>query len=419
MSNEKQTEEKNDKVMTKYERKLEKRKADAEEEKKSWQRFKVGSIIVAAVLVVAILGSIAMNAYDNYAALHKAYITVGDHEVTEVEFDYYFYNSVNSYLDTYGEYVAMFGLDTTTPLDQQMYSEELTWADYFDESAVISLKRVKALADDAQANGFTYDDSEDIANIESEIAAGAEEEGVTVSSYYMMSYGENASAERIRPILKENVLATAYHTYLVQENQPTEEEIQTKYEENKMAYDLIDCRKYYFAADVTAESTDEEIEEAMAVVKEQADEFLSRREAGEEFEALCAEYAPEDQKENYGGETDGSLIEGGTFYEVPSLALNWLYDETRAEGDVSVFEDTTNHRYYVVEYLDRSNDWETTSASIANSLAETKASEYENALIAQYEEKEARGKLAYLSIPLDEEETETAAEAEESTEAAE
>ena len=266
---------------TKYELKQEKRLAAVEEEKKSWKRFKIGFGILAAAVVAAMLISVGMSAYNNYAALNKPYITVGDHEITEVEFDYYFYNSVNSYLDTYGEYVSMFGLDATKPLDQQPYTEELTWEDYFDESAVIEITRVKAMADDAKANGFTYDDTDDIRNIESEFASMAETEGMTTTNYYMMSYGKNATAERIRPFFKENVLASAYHTYLVLENQPTEEEVEAYYAENKMAYDLVDCRKFYVDAEVAEDASEDEIASVMKDAKAVADEFVGRREKGE------------------------------------------------------------------------------------------------------------------------------------------
>lgn len=384
---------------TKYELKQEKRMAAAEEEKKSWKRFKIGFGIAAAAVIAAVLVSIGLSAYDNYAALNKPYITVGEHEITEVEFDYYFYNSVNSYLDTYGDYVAMFGLDVTSPLDQQAYSEELTWKDYFDESAVIEITRVKSMVDDAKANGFTYDDTDDIKNIESELASMAEAEGMTTTSYYMKSYGKNATAERIRPFFKENVLAAAYQTYLIQQNQPTEEEVEAKYAENKMAYDLVDCRKFYVDADVAEDASEDEIEAAMKAAKATADEFAGRREKGEDFKSLCVEYASEEEKANYDGEKDGSLIDDGAFYVLPSVALNWLYAEERAEGDITVLEETGNKRYCIVEYLDRTNDWDTTKATVANSLATQVVNEYKDTLYDQYEVKEGRGKLMYLTLP--------------------
>ena len=46
MSNNKQTEEKSEKVMTKYDRKMEKRRIEEEKERKAQKRLKIGSIVI-------------------------------------------------------------------------------------------------------------------------------------------------------------------------------------------------------------------------------------------------------------------------------------------------------------------------------------------------------------------------------------
>ena len=51
-------------------------------------------------------------------------------EIQKAEFDYYYYSSLNSFASTYGSYLSYFGLDTSKPLDQQQYSDTMTWDDY-------------------------------------------------------------------------------------------------------------------------------------------------------------------------------------------------------------------------------------------------------------------------------------------------
>ena len=58
MSNNKKTEEKSEKVMTKYDRKMEKRRIEEEKELKSLKRFKIGSIIIIAAIAAAVVISI-------------------------------------------------------------------------------------------------------------------------------------------------------------------------------------------------------------------------------------------------------------------------------------------------------------------------------------------------------------------------
>lgn len=383
---------------TKYELKQEKRLAAAEEEKKSWKKFKIGAGIVAALIVAAMLFSIGKSAYDNYAAVNKPYITVGEHEISEVEFNYYYINAVNSYVNTHGDMVSLFGLDTSIPLDQQTHSEGKTWKDVFVQEAASEITKVKALVDDAEANGFTYNDTTDIENIESEMAILAEAEELTTAAYYERVYGKHATVERIRSFMEENALASAYEAHLLQQNQPTEEEIETGYAENKMGFDLVDYRYFYVKTDLAEDASDDETAEAMKEAEKTAKEFVSRREKGEEFKALCEEYVAEELKENYSGESDASLMEDTAFYRVPEVALAWMYDESRAAGDITLLEDAEKNQYCVVEYLDRSNDWEATRLSISNSLAQQRVNEYTDGLLERYEVKEGRGKLLYLTL---------------------
>lgn len=407
MSTEKQTEEKKEKVMTRYDRKMEKRRVEAEKERKSWIRFKVISLLIVAAVAVAVIFSAASSAYRRYDALNKTYVKIGEHELTRLEYDYYYSNAVNSYVSMYGSYVSMMGLDPNTDFAGQTYpgNENMTWKDYFDQLTVTQIQQVKAMVDDAAAKGFEYDDTEDMAAYDADFKAQAEAAGAEAGIYYSALYGEYATESRIKPFVRENLLAAAYYEHMIEENQPADEEITAYYEENKIMYDTVDYRSFTFTADLAEDATDEDKAAAMKELKAQAEEMKERRLAGEDFEALCAEYAPEDQKENYGGETEGSLVEGGSYYMIPVSLSEWMYDESRKEGDIIAVEDTASNRYYVAEFVARSNDEEATRTSIGNMMADEVVSEYTAELALKYEVTDVAGELKYLTIP---EETETA-----------
>ena len=528
MSKEKQTEEQSDKVVTRYDRRMEKRKKEEEKERKSWKRFKIVSIVILAAVAVSIVFSIGTSFYNRYTVLNQTYFQVGDHDITRLEYNYYFNNVYSNYLSMYGSYVSMMGLDTTVDLDEQTYpgNENMTWKDYFDQSAVEQIQQIKAMADEARENGFEYDSSEDMASYETEIAAQAESASVSESEYYTLMYGDYATPSRIETFVEENLLASAYYNHLVEENQPADDEITAYYEENKNSYDTVTYRSFYFEVDTsageetgseettaaetttaaeettveettldiaeetaeettaaeeteaaseetaaetaaeettaeettvaeetTAEETtveetttgaeetaaeettaaeeetetetaseeetgmtDEEIAAAMDELKVQADEMAARLEAGEDFEDLCVEYASEDQKENYGGEEDGSLTEEGSYFGAPSVAADWLFDESRQEGDITVLESESLNRYYVVQFISRQNDEETTNESIGNLLASQVVSEYVTEIAQGYTVTDVAGDLHYLTVP---EESTEAAETETATETAE
>ena len=446
MSKEKQTEEQSDKVVTRYDRRMEKRKKEEEKERRSWLRFRIISSVILAAIAVAIIFSLATSFYSRYQVLNQTYFKVGEHDVTRLEYNYYFNNSYNNYLSMYGSYASIMGLDTATPLDEQTYpgNENMTWKDYFDQAAVTQLQQVKAMADEAKENGFEYDDSEDLASYESEIAAQAESSSVTENDYYTLLYGEYATKSRVEPIIQENLLATAYYAHLVEENQPPAEEIASYYEENKTTYDTVTYRSFYFeveeeeetaaeetsaaeetaaeetaaaaeesasdeteAAEEEAGMTEEEIAAAMDELKIRADEMAARLDAGEDFEELCVEYANEAQRDTYGGEEEGSLTEEGTYYGAPTAIADWLFDESRQEGEIAVLESESLNRYYVVQFLSRQNDEEATNESIGNLLSSEIVNEHVTEISAAYTVTDVAGELHYLTVP---EETETAAE---------
>ena len=234
MSNEKQTEEKNEKVMTKYDRKMKRRKEEEEKEKKSWFRFRAVCLAVVIALVVAIVASIGISVYGRYDALHGTYVRVGDHDLTKVEYDYYFTTAVNNYMATYGSFISLMGFDPSVDMDVQLYpgGGEMTWKDYFDQLTMEQIRQEKALVDDAAAKGFVYDDTAALADFDTAIASAAEEASVSVSEYYGM-YGEYATQERLRPYVKQGLLASAYYEEMLEQKKPSEEEIQAHYEENK------------------------------------------------------------------------------------------------------------------------------------------------------------------------------------------
>ena len=483
MSKEKQTEEQSDKVVTRYDRRMEKRKKEEEKERRSWKRFKIVSIVILAAVAVSIVFSIGTSFYNRYTVLNQTYFQVGDHDITRLEYNYYFNNVYSNYLSMYGSYVSMMGLDTTVDLDEQTYpgNENMTWKDYFDQSAVEQIQQIKAMADEARENGFEYDSSEDMASYETEIAAQAESASVSESEYYTLMYGDYATPSRIETFVEENLLASAYYNHLVEEKQPADDEITAYYEENKNSYDTVTYRSFYFEVDTsageetgseettaaetttaaeettveettldtaeetaeetTAEETtaaeeetetetaseeetgmtDEEIAAAMDELKVQADEMAARLEAGEDFEDLCVEYASEDQKENYGGEEDGSLTEEGSYFGAPSVAADWLFDESRQEGDITVLESESLNRYYVVQFISRQNDEETTNESIGNLLASQVVSEYVTEIAQEYTVTDVAGDLHYLTVPeesTEAAETETATETDETAETA-
>ena len=401
MSKKDETTEKDNstKVMTNYDKKKEARIAKQKQEEKSKKVTKMVMTIVGILLAVAVVFSIANPIYRKQKALNSTYVSIGTHNVKQVEYDFYYNLSVTNYLNTYGSYLALMGLDTTKDFSEQEYAEGKSWKDNFDELTVSQLQQVKILSDEIETNEFTLDVAEQYAQFKEGVVAAAETANVSVKQYYKNTYGKYATEENIKPLEEEFLITTAYYQKLIEDNKPADKEISELYEENKKDYDAVDYHRFSFKAETAEDATEEQIAEALVPMKEKAEEMMARVQKGEDFETLCIEYAADDAKAEYEDtETERSLTEDGRYTGAPSAFNEWLYDEGRKAGDMTVAEDITNKCYYVVKFEKREKP-ENTDSSISTSLSQKVVGEIITELQKKYEVKDIAGELKYLTIP--------------------
>ena len=334
------------KVVTKYDKKVQQRKeaeAKANKQKKIDRLISIAILAVIAIIVVSIPVS-------RYIAKNSTYINVGGHDITRLEYDYHFNMAYDEYLNTYGSYLPMMGLDTTRALDKQAYSDTMTWQDYFDQLAVDSLQHNKALLNEATAAGFTYDTAKDYETFVEAMKAGAAQQNVTVNKYYKLNFGKYATASNMKPFVEESYFVAAYYSAIADEKGASEDEIQAYYEANRKEYDRVDYLCTTIKAEVTETSTDDEITTAMADAKAKAEDALEV--IGEE------------------GEEVNSMLYGS----VDSSLRDWMFDESRKEGDTTIAENADSHTYFVVMYKDRYRD-ENPTASVRSILTTTVSGE--------------------------------------------
>lgn len=388
--------EKKEKVITKYDRKMEARRLQEEKEKRAAKRWKIGSLLAGACVVCIAAGLAINSVVRKQAVLKDTYITVGDYELTELEYDYYFNSTANNYINVYYPYLSYMGLDITKDFAEQTYSSGVTWKDNFDEMTVNSIIEMKAMIDDAKAQGFEYDVTEDYNTYVEDVKSGASEAGLSVAKYYAASFGKYATESNVEPFIKEMLYAAAYYEHLNETMAPSEEEITSYYEENKDSYDKVDYHIFQLHAELAEDAAEDAVTAAMTDLNKQADEMISRLEAGEDFEALCEEYADEEQKENYSdADTEYSFHEDASYASISSSYADWLYEEEREAGELTKIENTETQVIYVVRFDERTYD-ESCRETISDSLANQKVTEYIDSLTEGYAVTDVKGSLEYL-----------------------
>jgi len=383
------------KVLTKYDRKLAERKQQEEKNKKDDKLFKIGIFVTIALVAVVIAAMIITPIRTRNAKTTETYIKLGDREVTELEFDYYYNSTKNSYLPI----LSYTGVDVSGNFEAAAYSEDLTWKDVFTQDALAQMKQIFALSKDAAEKGYSYDANAEYESQKAEIAEAAATNGISVPQYYKVAYGSYATEENVKPFIIENIIATAYYNYeLMKINEPSAEEIDAYYQENQQTYDKVDYRSFAFQAQLAEDASEKEITAAMKELKQKADSFLKNRKDGTDFEKLCIENASEDKKADYeDSATEKSLTEGGSNSGTPAAIREWLYDDTRKESDITVIEDVDNHQYYVVEFIDKYYDG-SSDVTISNLLSSDAVTAYVNELMEAFELQDIKGSLKNVTL---------------------
>ena len=367
--NKEQKEQTEQKVMTKYDRKVQKRKEEKEKEKKE-ERI---STTVGIVFLVALVCLVASFPIRTYLATHETYVVINGEKVNKVEFDYAYNTSKNNYITQYGSYLSYFGLDTSKDLSTQMYSDTLTWQDYFEQNAVESLKQNKALMAEAKAAGFTYDTTDEYNTFKETIKTSAAAAGVSDKEYVRSIYGSYATMGRIEEYVKNDMVMNAYYQKLQEDNAPSDDEIQSYYEENKATYDSVDYRLTTIEADLPTEPTElaDPVEETAADTTGTTDGSAATDSTQDTaYQPSDAEIAKamEDAKV-LADDAEQTVAKDGEAHEnekkssVNYLISDWLFDDARKAGDTTVITNDNSHCYYAVAFEKRYLD-ETPSADV-------------------------------------------------------
>lgn len=315
--------------------------------------------VVSAVIVVAILVVIIGNS--GIIPQKAAALAVGSEKISASSFNYYYKDAYANFVNTYSDYISYF-FDTSTPLDEQTYSDDMTWADYFIDQAQATAKQAEILCAAAKDAGFTLSE-EDAASIDSQIEyleSYAPSMGyASLKSYLITYYGKGCNEASYRDYLETRYIASAYANEKFDSFTYADDQLGEYYEENKDTLDTVTYRAFAVAAATAEEDdTDFDADAALADAKSIADSMASQSQGNEQaFIDLALENAPESNKEYY-EDSDATLAKNVTSSNAGTFS-EWLFDAERVEGETTVIENGTTG-YYVVMFLGRSaNDYET------------------------------------------------------------
>lgn len=335
-------------------------KAEAEKAKKSKIKWTLGTVAVVLLLALTLF----LNSSFFYTSTTAA--SVGDENYSPAELSYYYANQYYTWLNQYGGYASLFGLDTSMGIaglgSQQCTMAEGydTWKDYFLDAASQQMIQTKALCDYAKENGIELGE-EEIATVEASFDGMDEyvkaQGYANVDKFFAANYGRGVDSDVVYQAGLDASLANMVLEQVSGAIEYTDAELEEYYVGLNGESDMFDFAYYYVASEkvsVEAEdgtTTEETNEETKAAAKATAEAILAAYEEAEgddvaaRFDAaVAAELA--DAVASYRTNTAGSSL--GVYKE-------WLMGE-RSEGDASVVENTDGAGYYVVVFQNRGDN---------------------------------------------------------------
>ncbi len=226
----------------------------------------------------------------------------------------------------------------------------------------------------------------------------AMQQGMTANDLMQQFFGPGATFRSLRPIMERQLLAARYQDDLIENYEFSEEEIQAEYEESPHLYDAVSFHIFSINnatpdrredpaetdADDTDDVADEEPADDNTPVEEDADkadedgeeetvpaeeteeeknarleaEALAKAErmaasvtSEEDFFKEVLAYCTPEQEEIFRSDEKATLVKNGKYEELPADLAEWLFDESREEGDTTVI--TMNGSHSVVYFVER------------------------------------------------------------------
>ena len=284
--------------------------------------------------------------------------TLGNQTLTNGELQAYYWMSVYEFLDYYGSYLSMIGVDVSVPLSDQIYDEEtgMTYQQMFLSNALQDWRTYATLVQLAEDANFTLDDTQQayLTEVEEELKTMATERNYAdVETFIDKELFPGSSLEKYMQYVKVNHVGLCYYDTLYADLLPDEQEIEAYYtaheaefEENGMAKDAgnyYDVRHILIEVEGGTEDedgvmtyTDAEWEACRESAQKLLDEFLANDPTEEKFADLAVEYSQD----------SGSASNGGLYtqltagYGFIANFENWYVDESRQVGDTGLVKNT-------------------------------------------------------------------------------
>lgn len=293
--------------------------------------------------------------------------TMGDSKLTNADLQIYYWMGVYDFLNQFGGYASMFGLDYAQPMDMQLSIDgKLTWQQYFLDSALKTWANYQAMYHEAEANSFVL--GEEYATYLKELPDTLEKSAgdmgyENAEAMLQGDMGPGATMDSYMNYLNTYYLGYTYYGEALEQMAVTDAEVEAYFDEHAAEYlekelektddRYVDVRHILIQPESAAGDgtyTEDEWAAAEKKAKDVLNEWLSKEPNENSFASLAGTYSMDP-----GSASNGGLYEDVYEGQMVKPFEEWCFDETRKEGDYGIVK--TDYGYHIMYYVGSDLVW--------------------------------------------------------------
>lgn len=284
-----------------------------------------------------------------------------DYSINNRDAQIYYAMQYYNFMNNYGFYASVFGLDSTKPLSEQVSTvDTLSWEQYFLMSALDDFHLYAALATKAAAEGYTLpeQDQNKLAEVRDGLKQRYAEFGFDSEDAYVQSnFGGSVRYEDYVRYLELYFYAMSYYNSVYHGLSVSDEQINTYYEEHPEDFQGVEkdtvginVRHILISCETEEGATEEQVNAAREAAKAKAEELLAEWQK-DPTEERFSELAKENTADP-GSQSNGGLYENVIPGQMVESFNDWCFDASRKPGDTGIVE--TEYGYHVMYFVSQS-----------------------------------------------------------------
>ncbi len=306
----------------------------------------------------------------------KVIAVIGDKELTNSQLMFYYKSQLIDFVNYYGSYLSMIGMDINKPLSEQPCYfeayEDYSWQQYFLEMAIKTWENYQLMGILAEQDGFVL--SEDSQKVLEEFPKNLEEQAEkgeydSVDAMIADTIGVGCDLEGYMSFVRLAYISGEYHAQLSGKLNPAQEDVEAYFDKNVDSFKENGITKesgLYSAVrhilispeggttdETTKQKTYSDAEWAACLAKAESvlQEWKDGEATAESFGKLASIYTADTASASTGGLYEGICKGSGMVAEFEA----WAIDPARKSGDTGIVK--TQFGYHIMYFVSGEQNW--------------------------------------------------------------